>query len=210
MRRSTPIIVEAAYMPPFVVTLRQSMVIPWCLYALIIGLFAMHEALMSNYQPYRRKPLRLSGYDYTQVGAYFVTICTRQRRHLFGVIENGIPELSSIGQWAERCWQNIPAHYGGVELDAFVIMPNHVHGMLHLPGDGASLGTIVGTYKAAVSRQARRVIPSTPRQLWQTLYHEHIVRDDRALQTIRAYIVRNPLRWQQDSVIYHTDCEDRG
>ena len=77
-----------------------------------------------------RKSPRLQGYDYSQEGAYFVTICTHRRAHLFGEIVDGEMRLSAMGSMAESCWVEIPAHFPHVELDAYVIMPNHVHGIL--------------------------------------------------------------------------------
>jgi putative transposase len=84
------------------------------------------------YDPNRhhRRSIRLKGYDYTQPGAYFVTLVTYERMPLFGEIVNGEMRLNDIGRVAERCWLDIPSHFPHVALDAFVIMPNHVHGIL--------------------------------------------------------------------------------
>ncbi len=94
-----------------------------------------------TYDPERhqRRSMRLKGYDYTRVGAYFVTVCTRERECSLGQIEDRIVILSEYGQLVEGCWRNLPRHFPHVELDAFVVMPNHVHGVIWIvdrDGDG--------------------------------------------------------------------------
>ena len=81
----------------------------------------------------RRRSMRLRGYDYAGLGAYFVTICSRNRVLLFGDISNGEMRLSGFGKRAKAVWEEIPAHFPSVELDAFVVMPNHVHGIIVIP-----------------------------------------------------------------------------
>jgi len=81
-------------------------------------------------EKHRRRSIRLSGYDYSQPGAYFVTICTLNRACLFGDIVNGVMQLNPIGRMVQECWRAIPQHFPHVVLDAFVVMPNHVHGIL--------------------------------------------------------------------------------
>jgi len=85
-----------------------------------------------KYDPkkHHRRSIRLPGHDYAQAGAYFVTICTDDRQCLFGRVDNAEMRLNHLGQIADECWRMIPAHFGNVELDAFVIMPNHVHGII--------------------------------------------------------------------------------
>ena len=79
-----------------------------------------------------RKSIRLKGYDYTHNGAYFITICTQNRIHRFGKIDNGEIVLNDAGKIALKCWQEIPEHFTNVKLDRFVIMPNHIHGIIHI------------------------------------------------------------------------------
>ena len=171
---------------------------------------------------YHRRSIRLKGYDYTRPGAYFITICTHERAHLFGAVVEGEMQLNDAGRIAEQCWRNIPVHFPHVQLDAFVIMPNHVHGVLWIVAhDGArvgathasplrnapipprgpvpqSIGAIIGQFKSAVTRQinALRNAPGAP--VWQRNYYEHIIRNEQALNAIRRYIVENPLRWPLD------------
>jgi REP element-mobilizing transposase RayT len=178
-----------------------------------------------TYDPQRhhRRSIRLKGYDYTQPGAYFVTICTRNRECLFGGIVDGKMRLNPLGDIVAACWHDLPNHYPHVQLDAFVIMPNHVHGIIVLldPGDvGAGLGPAPTTggvptshpkthrghglpeiVRAFKSFSARRIneyrrTPGTP--VWQRNYYEHIIRNERSLGRIREYIVNNPLQWELD------------
>ncbi|MGI0487253.1 transposase [Pantanalinema rosaneae CENA516] len=97
-----------------------------------------------KYNPdnHHRRSIRLKGYDYSSPGAYFITICTHQRQCLFGEIVDGEMRLNRLGQIARSQWLKIPHHHTQVELDAWVIMPNHIHGILILnnPGRGAALG----------------------------------------------------------------------
>jgi putative transposase len=175
-----------------------------------------------NYNPdiHHRRSIRLRGYDYTRAGAYFLTACTYARECLFGQIAGGDLHLSAYGLIALECWQSIPEHCPSVDLDAFVVMPNHVHGILVLADDAArlssapdrerfgkpvagSLATVMRLYKAAVTRRINELhnTPDTP--VWQRNYYEHIIRDQASLNRIRAYIAANPSRWEADQL--HSD-----
>ncbi len=151
----------------------------------------------------RRKLLRLPGFDYSQTGAYFVTVCTINRRCLFGEIVEGKLESSRSGKAVARCWNEIPNHFNGTALDGFVIMPNHVHGILLFPdgvgavacparcGRARTLQSVVGSFKSAASRQLGT-------RIWQRNYWERVIRNEDELNRIRAYIDKNPLRWPSD------------
>lgn len=168
--------------------------------------------------PKRQSP-RLQGYDYTQNGAYFVTICTAGRAHLFGRVVSGEMMLSRIGQIAQQEMGKIPEYWQGlVDIDLYVVMPNHVHlivvlvGTAFLPSDPPfppfkpadaqkrvpTLGNVIGNYKAGVTRLARQMGYNTDDPVWQGRYHDHIIRSDAALYKIREYIFDNPARWQDD------------
>ncbi|MBK9941051.1 MAG: transposase [Kouleothrix sp.] len=165
-----------------------------------------------KYDPalHHRRSIRLSGYDYTQAGAYFVTACTAARRRLFGELVGSEMRLSRYGAIALECWEAIPEHCPRVELDAFVVMPDHIHGILVLPEDAdrarvaarerfskpvaGSLPTIVRLYKAAVTRQINEWRGTANPPVWQRNYYEHVIRSQAALERIRAYIVDNPSR----------------
>ena len=95
---------------------------------------------MDNPQKHHRRSIRLPGYDYQSAGAYFVTLCTQNRRCLFGNMADGEMELNEAGQMVQRVWTELPHFYPGVDIDAFQIMPNHVHGIIILVGEHAGVG----------------------------------------------------------------------
>jgi REP element-mobilizing transposase RayT len=155
-----------------------------------------------------RQSIRKKGWNYTS-GCYFVTINTHANQALFGTVVNGRMVLSETGRIAENCWRGIPSHFPMVQLDEFVIIPNHMHGLLHLrradaPGRAVALGDVVGAYKAAVSRiigrggkfPARAQLPPRPAAgasaIWHRNYWDVIVQDQKALDGIRMYIRFNP------------------
>ncbi|MDI6853858.1 MAG: transposase [Deltaproteobacteria bacterium] len=157
------------------------------------------------FQP--RKPLRLSGFDYGQTGAYFITICTADRENLFGHIIDGQMQENKIGKTVHVLWHDLNNRFNSIETDAFVVMPNHVHGIIivgaqfiapskGLMNQAPTLGDIVRTFKAVSSREIRTSLLS--RFAWQRNYYEHVIRDDKSLNRIREYIVTNPLRWELD------------
>lgn len=177
--------------------------------------------------PYRRS-IRLAGFDYADERAYFVTICAYGRERVFGEVVGEAVHLSAIGEMARDCWLLIPTHFPFVELDAFVIMPDHIHGIIILNHDAASkgevgarhalplptepcpraafgkpqpgsLGTIVGSFKSAVSKRANdsRGTPGAP--LWQRGFYDHILRAEDDVNAIRAYLDTNPARWAGDA-----------
>ena len=142
------------------------------------------------YNPHRndRRSIRLKGYDYTSPGAYFLTLCTHQRQCLFGEIVDGVMHLNEWGKIVERDWLAIPNHNSHIELDEFVVMPNHFH------------GAIVQTFKSQTTRKINRITQSKGRTLWQRNYYEHIVRNENALHRIRTYIQMNPRSWASDQL----------
>ncbi|MBI5945916.1 MAG: transposase [Chloroflexi bacterium] len=165
---------------------------------------------------HHRKSVRLPGYDYSSEGAYYVTIVTYHRDCLFGEVRNRGAVLNEYGKIADICWRSIPDHFPFVELGAYVIMPNHVHGIIIITDDrrgtiyraptqeqfqkpvSGSLPTIVRTYKAAVTRQIGREHNATG--IWQRNYYEHIIRDEKDLQNKTDYIEANPILWDEDDV----------
>jgi putative transposase len=162
-----------------------------------------------------RQSYRLKGYDYSQEGSYFVTLCIKDREHLFGEITNGVMQLTRVGEIAVSCWKEIPQHFTNVELDEFIVMPDHIHGIimirepfrrdvqLNIPTDAptddyfsrispkrGSLAVVVRTYKAAVTTICRQ--NGIGEFEWQRGYHDHIIRDAESLSLIRRYIIANP------------------
>ena len=162
----------------------------------------------------QRRSIRLKNYDYSQVGGYFVTICTRNKQCLFGQIKDNQMKLNHLGAIVRQYWQEIPEHFPHVESDTFVIMPNHIHGILWIKESPTqkhqscefgqaikgSIPSIVRAFKAIVTKDINAIsqLPSTS-LVWQRNYYEQIIRDERMLLNIREYIMNNPLNWQQDA-----------
>ena len=178
------------------------------------------------HRPHRRS-IRLRAFDYTQQGAYFVTVCTQNRACIFGEVVNGEMRMNDFGRAAQAVWEEIPTHFPQVETDAYVVMPNHVHGIIviahanvgathdnvgltrvvgathasPLRADGPakrSLGAIVGSYKSAVSKRVNRTRRTPGAPVWQRNYYDHIIRSDDDLNRIRQYILDNPAKWSKD------------
>ena len=172
-----------------------------------------------------RQSNRLPHYDYSQPGAYFVTSVTYERACLFGEVRDGVVRLNPMGKVVEEAWKVIPEHFEGVVAAEYVVMPNHVHGVICIEGDdlgvmdgmknesdvGATymsplrdinasptLGVIVGTYKAAVTRAIHKNRGCVHLRIWQRNYHERVIRDEREYEEVANYILANPLNWEVD------------
>ena len=176
-----------------------------------------------TYDPRRhhRRSIRLPGYDYAAAGAYFVTIVIEGRRCLLGTVDGGTVAPTEIGRAVAACWQALSEKYPHLELDEFVVMPNHLHGIVvsHDPpgveGAGSprplsrpTLGQVVGffKYQSTVAVNQLRATPGT--KLWQRNYYEHIIRNDASRARIREYIATNPERWSADGDNPHGDGTD--
>jgi len=149
--------------------------------------------------PQRKSP-RLEGYDYSKEGAYFITICTHERKHYFGEIHEGVMSLSTIGDIAYHHWLRTPEYFPSVELSDYVVMPNHVHLIVYLwetDSKKPTIGNVIGSYKAGVTRRVRREL-SFDDILWQGRFHDHIIRNEENLNYIREYVQTNPARWDAD------------
>ena len=164
---------------------------------------------------YRRQAERLRLFDYAAPGAYFITVCSWNRQVILGDVMGGRVILSDAGRIVEEAWLALPRHYPSLALDAFVVMPNHVHGILILGDVGAgfkpaptvvagrpprrhAIPEIVRAFKTFSARQINVQAQSVGRHVWQRGYYDHVVRDDRDLGRIRDYIFTNPLRWSMD------------
>lgn len=169
----------------------------------------------------RRRSIRLRGYDYGQEGAYFVTICTHRRTCLLGDVTDGNMTLTAVGTIVRRVWRYLPRRFRGVGLDAFIAMPNHIHGLIiirrsvgaglappeggGLPGQtGAAsraptLPDVVRAFKSISTVRVNRALGRTGVSLWQRGYYEHVVRDEDELTRLRRYITENPLKWDDDA-----------
>ncbi|MFH0815134.1 MAG: transposase [Candidatus Falkowbacteria bacterium] len=169
-----------------------------------------NELLFQN--QFRIPSTRLQYWNYAQDGWYFVTICTHKRECFLGEINNYEPQLSPVGQIAEKCWLEIPQHFPNVELETFVIMPNHIHGIItincteqqtnknnigqNLPLP-QSLSAVIGSFKSAVSKIINRTHPKIPFQ-WQTRFYDRIIRNRESMYKISQYILNNPIKWELD------------
>lgn len=157
-------------------------------------------------RPQRMSP-RLPAFDYARPGAYFVTICTHERRCVLGRVSGRTVLLSEEGRIVEEEWLGTAEKRPYVKLDSHIIMPNHLHGVIIIQGHAApvrigshgpkrhSLSSIVGSFKAAASRRIALLGYGKGRALWQRGFYEHVVRTEHDLRSIRQYIVNNPARW---------------
>ena len=146
-----------------------------------------------------RKGLRLPHYDYASLGAYFLTVCVADRACLLGSVADGRAELSRAGRIVEETWGNLPSHYPHIELDEFVVMPNHMHGLLIIRKEGGQpLSELVRAFKSFSAREINRLQAEPKKPFWQRGYHEHVVRGEKDLSAIREYIQNNPLQWALD------------
>jgi len=148
-----------------------------------------------------RKNPRLPGYDYSQAGAYFVTICTKNRKWFLGEIRKGVMRPSKAGKMVLSVWQKLPDRFPNMSIDEHIVMPNHLHGVVII-GDNqddasaASLGAMVRAFKALTASKIRS--DGEADFGWQRNYFEHVVREERSSNRIREYIQTNPLRWHLD------------
>jgi len=160
----------------------------------------VYHVYFMSYNPeiHHRRSIRLQGYDYTNTGIYFVTICCHQRHHLFGEIENGEMEINVTGQIVSHLWQKIPHHFPMAELDEFILMPDHLHGIIVFPEskDNRSLAHIVQNFKSISSRKINRINKNYGVSIWQRNYYERIVRTEEELKNLREYIRNNPASWR--------------
>ncbi|HEX5719674.1 MAG TPA: transposase, partial [Thermoanaerobaculia bacterium] len=172
--------------------------------AIIAG---MSDILYRN--RFRIPSTRLLGWDYSRGGTYCVTICTRDRVCWLGEISEGRMVLSGPGDIVSEEWEEMARRRPQVDLDAWIVMPNHIHGIVcldppRLNGRPTPLGEMIGQFKAACSR---RIWGTGQRDFaWQPRFYDQIIRSDDVLQRFRRYIVENPLRWEDDK--HHPNAVD--
>jgi putative transposase len=186
---------------------------------------------------YGRRSIRLKGYDYTRDGAYFVTICTEDRAHVFGRVVDGEMHSNAYGREVANCWLWLAEQYPHVLLDEWIVMPDHIHGIVVItvginsdePCRGGSrtaqirtaspagfvdgpnvgtdrsgsvppkrkpLGRLIGAFKTVSTRRVNGLRSTSGVRLWQRNYYERVIRNDKALQATRRYIVNNPSQYQ--------------
>jgi putative transposase len=158
-----------------------------------------------------RHSTRLAGHDYAQQGAYFITICCRDRIHLFGEIIDGKMILNECGLIAQNEWMQTPIVRPSIGLDEFVVMPNHIHGIIIVgatrrvaptktangPAPG-SIGAIIGQFKSITTKRINMDRHSSGESAWQRGFYDHIIRNAKSMNQIREYIASNPLKWDYD------------
>jgi len=149
-----------------------------------------------------RKSIRLKAYDYSQPGSYFVTLVTHDRKQLFGEVLNGEMLLNALGKSIARAWVWLGTQYPYVEVDEYVIMPNHLHGIISFFDSGERrkpLGQLIGAFKTKTTKYANRALRTPVQMLWQRSFYERVIRNLSELERAREYIANNPLQWQMDS-----------
>ena len=172
-------------------------------------------------QKHHRRSIRLKDYDYSQAGAYYVTINVQNRECLFGKIVNYEMELNDAGKMIEGQWNALFERFPDLELDVYQIMPNHFHGIIVVGAAfmaaldtnisenkadtrrAPTLGDIVGAFKSITTHEYilgvdNKKWPRFYKRLWQRNYYEHIIRDEADLERIRDYIQSNPADWDED------------
>ncbi len=166
----------------------------------------------SEQQRKTRKSTRLTHYDYSQNGAYFITLCAHNRECLFGEIQNGVMIPNNYGNIVIEEWHKSETIRDEIELDEFVLMPNHIHGILSIDRRGdrsvalnrapgpkpKSLSSFIAGFKSSVTQQINSIRNKPGAPVWQRNYYEHVVRNEDDLSQTREYIVNNPMKWELD------------
>jgi putative transposase len=180
-----------------------------------------------SYDPFKhhRRSIRLQGYDYTKAGTYFVTLAAHHRECLFGDIADGEMRLNALGRIVAEEWLRSANIRKEIELDEWIVMPNHLHGIVMITMDtddvGAhgraplqcspengdmplrrpakSLGSFIAGFKSATTKRIYQIRNMPGEPVWQRNYHDHIIRDENSLNLIRRYIVGNPATWADDA-----------
>ena len=167
-----------------------------------------------------RRSIRLKGYDYSQEGIYFITVCTYDRKCLLGKIENGKMEINIAGQIVEKWWKKLQNKFQNTNIDKYIIMPNHFHGIITInrkyvgadlcvcPNNkgehiGSPLHKMIQWFKTMTTNDYIRCVkhnelPPFHRKFWQRNYYEHVIRNENELDKIREYIQNNSLKWCLD------------
>lgn len=173
--------------------------------------------MKENPEPRARRSIRLKEYDYSQNGAYFVTICTQNKGHVLGEILDGEMRLNGYGEIVSKFWDKIPHYFSNVKTDLHAVMPNHIHGIILImrdcrggvsppPSQGEvtsplqkrALGQIIAFFKYQTTMTINQIRESPGERVWQRNYWEHVIRNENKLFKIRQYIQNNPLKWHLD------------
>lgn len=164
----------------------------------------------------KRKSMRLKDHDYSQPGYYFITICTNAKACYFGEINNDQVEFNEAGEMIKQQWIAIPKRFSCLAMDRFVVMPNHLHGIIGIENPGehkvrpynqkeeiVSIGDVIKAFKSLTTTLYIKNVRlkkwrSFERKLWQRNYYEHVIRNGADLEEVRKYIELNPLKWALD------------
>lgn len=167
-------------------------------------------------RPFHRKSLRLKHFDYSQNGAYFITLCSHNRLCLFGEINNKEMLFNPFGKIVRDEWIKSPLIRAEIKLDEFIVMPNHLHGIVFIHTDtdqnknnkptvsigpkNKSISSLIAGFKSAATKKINELRKSSDLPVWQRNYHEHIIRNEKSLEEIRKYVIHNPQTWEKDSL----------
>lgn len=167
---------------------------------------------------YHRRSIRLKGFDYSNNGYYFVTICIWKRLNILGKIENNEIILNDFGKLVFKIWNDIPKNNFGIKIDEFCVMPNHVHGILIINRRGVihhalnknneinqgaincapTLGQIIRCFKSRCTYEINKINKTMGLKIWQRNYYERIIRNEKEYLKIKEYIKNNPKMWNRD------------
>ncbi|MCF7795974.1 transposase [Patescibacteria group bacterium] len=163
-----------------------------------------------------RKKLRLNHYNYSNNGYYFITICTNNKQKYFGEIKNDLMILNNYGKIANKYWNEIPKHFNNIQLHEYIIMPNHIHGIIEIFDQNNIynneyknnkiylLSQIIKSYKEICSKIIHKQY-NDYNFMWQKSYYDVIIRNETKFEIIRKYIIENPLKWNDDK--YYFNCD---
>jgi len=171
-----------------------------------------------------RKRIRLPNYDYSQQNCYYLTICTENRQEIFGVIEDNQMILNNIGKVVSVWWGKTFEKYNNIAIDEYIIMPNHIHGIINVVGAGSprpdkislnvnnqnddsnghgnrapTIGNIIAYFKYQTTKQINQLENKSGRKIWQRNYYDQVIRNEKSLGQIRKYIINNPTNWSDDA-----------
>ena len=173
----------------------------------------MGDDMIYNPDIHHRRSIRLDGYDYSSAGAYFISIAAQGRLCLFGSVVDGELRLNDAGKMVRRVWDGMPDRFPFINMDEFVVMPNHVHGVIFIrqpvPTTGAptmgapALGDVVGAFKSVTTVEYVRGVRGLgwqrfDKRLWQRNYFERVIRNEHELGLVREYIANNIVNWESD------------
>lgn len=155
-----------------------------------------------------RKIIRLSGFDYATPGYYYVTLCTKNKQCLFGKVAGGEMMINALGRIVVEVWQGLASNFSDLVLDEFIVMPNHVHGLVRIEkrlsfkeaGTAATLSQVVGALKSKSTLLCRkRLFPEKKKlEFWQKTFYDRVIRNEEELLKVREYIRYNAQKWEKD------------